>query len=64
MTIQQRQLPSMGPGENSKNPQKELWVRQSGTTARFILPLSALVKAPIKIDGEIKSAHVLNRGFS
>ena len=32
----------------TQTPQKELWVRQSGTTARFILPLSALVKAPIK----------------
>ena len=33
-------------------PQKELWVRQSGTTARFILPLSVLAKAPIQVDGD------------
>ena len=41
-----------GSGGELKTPQKELWVRQSGTTARFILPLSALVKAPIKVDGD------------
>ena len=33
-------------------PQEELWVRQSGTTARFILPLSVLAKAPIQVDGD------------
>ena len=33
-------------------PKKELWVRQSGTTARFILPLSVLAKAPIQVDGD------------
>ncbi len=41
-----------GSGGELETPQKELWVRQSGTTARFILPLSALVKAPIKVDGD------------
>ena len=41
-----------GSGGELETPQKELWVRQSGTTARFILPLSALVKAPIEVDGD------------
>lgn len=33
-------------------PQDSLWVRQSGTTARFILPMAALTAAPIQIDGD------------
>ena len=35
-----------------ETPQERLWVRQSGTTARFILPLAALAKAPIEVDGD------------
>ena len=41
-----------GSGGQLDIPQEELWVRQSGTTARFILPLSALAKAPIPVDGD------------
>ncbi|MBT95968.1 MAG: hypothetical protein CL431_08375 [Acidimicrobiaceae bacterium] len=41
-------------GTNGKldAPQDSLWVRQSGTTARFILPISALITAPIQVDGD------------
>tara|TARA_B100001778_G_scaffold198918_1_gene164172 strand:+ start:4233 stop:6146 length:1914 start_codon:yes stop_codon:yes gene_type:complete len=41
-----------GAGGELDTPQEDLWVRQSGTTARFILPLSALAKAPIQVDGD------------
>lgn len=41
-----------GSGGEINTPKEELWVRQSGTTARFILPLSALAKAPIQVDGD------------
>ena len=37
---------------NLKTPSDSLWVRQSGTTARFMLALAALVKEPVGIDGD------------
>ncbi len=33
-------------------PRQPLWVRQSGTTARFVLPLAALVPGAVTVDGD------------
>ena len=40
-----------GSGGEPDTPKESLWVRQSGTTARFILPLAALTRTPIHVDG-------------
>ena len=33
-------------------PVEPLWVRQSGTTARFIVPVAALASGPVRVDGD------------
>ncbi len=42
----------IGTGGSLKPPTETLWVNQSGTTARFCLPLAALVRSDVVIDGD------------
>jgi len=42
----------VGTGGGLTSPSETLWVNQSGTTARFCLPLAALIGSDVVIDGE------------
>ena len=41
-----------GTGGSLQRPEEALWVHQSGTTARFCLPLAALCGQEVRIDGD------------
>ena len=41
-----------GTGGSLQRPEETLWVHQSGTTARFCLPLAALCGQEVRIDGD------------
>ena len=41
-----------GTGGSLERPEETLWVHQSGTTARFCLPLAALCRQEVTIDGD------------